>query len=184
MKKTIKRIALCFAIGSMGLTMGSCDGDDITNILSIVQQLINMNAGTNYVYSGTGSSQSLVKSGEEYQIDGNDSIAAQCQVSVSSNGATANLVLPAITCGNFQMSQVTFNSLALSVKDNLNYLSTGDNTTANGTLTYNGKTYDVSNLYIVCSLNDAQIAISEMSIYFGDDQYALNLTFNGKIVSQ
>ena len=185
MKKIISRSILCATLLMGSIFATSCDSETIA---AIIAQLLN--TGTTYTFSGTGNAASLIGTGTNtdgsynYASDGTGTVQTNIQVSVASSGSTATMVIPSFKCGSFTMSQVTFSNLVLSTNGNYNTLSVGESSSADGSITYNSQTYDVCNLYIECKLNDSEIIISSMSIYFGDEKYVINLPFSGKVVTQ
>lgn len=185
MKKLFSRALICVSLMVGTLSICSCDSETIAAIL---MQLLE--TGTSYTYTGTGNAESLIANGGSFSRDKKISGNFNVTVKVASTGTSADLTIPAFTCGSLSMSECTFSSLALGTQNDHNVLSTDENnTTILGTVTYNGQTVDVSNLYIECTLDDSQINIKLMSIYFGEPNeagnypYAMNFSYSGKVVT-
>ena len=80
---------------------------------------------------------------------------------------------------------INFYNLSMAATSNNTTLDVGDNTSAEGSLTVNGTTYEVSSVYMKTTVTSQKLTISEMSIYFGDNgKFAMNLTFAGNGVTQ
>lgn len=186
MKKLFSRALICASLLTGSFSLSSCDSDTIAEIINTALQLLQ--TGTTYTYTGTGNAESLISNGTSYTSDKKVSGSFNVTVNVDNSGTTATLTIPAFTCGSLSMTECTFGSLILGTKDNKNVLSIDENnTTIAGQISYNGQTYDVSNLYIECTLDDSQIAIGSMSIYFGEPNgsnypVVMNFSYTGKIV--
>ena len=189
MKKFFARTLICTMLFGAGFGFTSCDGETIAAIIEQAVSLLQQ--GTPYTFNGKGTATSLLGPADDngtYQSDTTIVLNnLTSQVSVNSTSTAATLAIAGFTCGSLQMEEVTFSNLELGTSSDgkSNTLTVGDNSSATGSVTYNGKSYDVTNLFIECTLNDQNINITQMSIYFGNesnyDICVMNITYEGKI---
>lgn len=215
MKKIFRNVIVCLSIVASGMAVTSCDGDNsiIGNMLVyVLQTLFNTNTQTNtYQYKGTCSFQVLVASSESSTgwVAGTDVLpyegttlalqetmkieTATQQMSDGSTGntestttRTVNIEIPAVPLAeDATMENVMFNNLDVTQQGSMYVLSVGDNTLGNGKLTIDGKSYDISTVYVEASYNEDKYVIKVLSIYFGEnDEYVVNVTFNGDRVTE
>ncbi len=151
-------------------------------VTSLLQQ------DTSYAFIGNGTATSLLGPADAngtYQSDKTIELKnLTSQVTVNSTSTAATLTIAGFACGRLQMEEVTFSNLVLCTNfdGKSNTLAVGDHSSATGSVTYNGQSYDIFNLYIECTLNEQNISIKQMSIYFGyDDICVMNITYEGKI---
>ena len=189
MKKFFARTLICTMLFGAGFGFTSCDGETIAAIIEQAVSLLQQ--GTPYTFNGSGTATSLLGPADDngtYQSDTTIVLNnLTSQVSVNSTSTAATLAIAGFTCGSLQMEEVTFSNLELGTSSDgkSNTLTVGDNSSATGSVTYNGQSYDVTNLFIECTLNDQNISITQMSIYFGNesnyDICVMNITYEGKI---
>ena len=191
MKKTFKYAAIALAFLCTGSVMTSCDGDD--NILTQIINLI-FNTGETYTYQGTATSLSLDGSTTSEgwtgnYINSNQPTSRTLQVSLKA-GNTAELTIPAYTDGKVTVNTITIYNLAMTASSDNSYtvLSIGDNSTIDGTITYNGVTYTAANLYIAKSQVTSGAISLDLTMYFqgsGEDDYskAINFTYTGAAIT-
>ena len=95
------------------------------------------------------------------------------------------MTVPGMTVNGATMSAINFYNLNMAATSNNTTLDVGDNTSAEGSLTVNGTTYEVSNVYMETTVTSQKLVITLMSIYFGpNNEFAMNLTFAGNGVTQ
>ena len=189
MKKFFARTLICTMLFGAGFGFTSCDSETIAAIIEQAVSLLQQ--GTPYTFNGKCTATSLLGPADDngtYQSDTTIVLNnLTSQVSVNSTSTAATLAIAGFTCGSLQMEEVTFSNLELGTSSDgkSNTLTVGDNSSATGSVTYNGKSYDVTNLFIECTLNDQNINITQMSIYFGNesnyDICVMNITYEGKI---
>ncbi len=189
MKKFFARTLICTMLFGAGFGFTSCDGETIAALIEQAVSLLQQ--GTPYTFSGNGMATSLLGPADDngtYQSDASVTLTGlTSQVTVNSTSTAATLTIAGFTCGSLQMEDVTFSNLVLGTSSDgkSNTLAVGDNSSATGSVTYNGQSYDVTNLFIECTLNDQKINITQMSIYFGNesnyDICVMNITYEGKI---
>jgi len=178
MKKLFRKALLFVSIISMGAFSVSCDSKTISAIFNNLIKL----QGTTYTYSGNGTVQELIlqSDGESYQYGNATPSKFTGSVVLTVNNTLAELTIPSMTVNGASMSQVKFYNLAMQSTNNATKLDVGDSTSADGTLTVDGTTYSVSNVYIETAVTSQSIAITILSIYFGDNnEYAINITYTG-----
>lgn len=190
MKKIFRNIAMCLAIGTMGLTTTSCGDDDI--ISTIIQELITNLIGQQgqvYNYNVTGSVQKLYKeTAEGNYMNGAASQTFKAMIPVTVNNNTATIVIPAMTVDGITMTNVTFSGLVLTAvgQQYTSMTMSEEGVGVEGTATINGKQYPVTNLFIKdARLTSEQMSMNTFQIFFGENlEYVVSLTnVSGDIVS-
>lgn len=185
--KCIKTTVLVLLTAFMPLAFTSCgENTDWREIASLILNNLLGQQGVTYNFIGTGTMQVLQNtSGANGFVNATEKLAFQGTLPLTVNNSTATLQLPSMTLGKYQMSNVTFSNLVLRAVTNGNVteytsIEVGDNTTADGTITVDGNSYPVSNLYLQAKATNTTLTITAMSIYFGqNDEYAVNVVFTG-----
>ncbi|MGN0234241.1 MAG: hypothetical protein ACI4B5_07475 [Bacteroidaceae bacterium] len=184
MKKIIFRLCFCVAILCTGFSVSSCD--ESSPWLDFIKNLIGTNA--TYTYSGDASYECLegTYSPMSYTSIGEFTVSSQqVTLTTTANDSQATLVLPAVTSGDITLTAVTLSALDMTNETNATKLSVGENSYIDGKITYKGKSYDASNLYIANASATSGVVTLEMTIYYGDEMTeAVNYRYSGKVVSQ
>ncbi len=195
MRKIFRKAILSLCILSMGLVFANCstlgnfgkniDSNTLTQIITaLVTDLVGQK-GTVYTFSGSGTAQQLVMRSDGQYNSAGDATNYKANMKVTTNNTFANLEIPAIKLKGCKMSIVTFYNLSMTTATNSTSLTVGDNTTADGTITIDGATYSVSNVYMETTVTNQKLTITMMSIYFGENnQYVMNLTYTGNGVTE
>lgn len=195
MRKIFRKAILSLCILSMGLVFANCstlgnfgkniDSNTLTQIITaLVTDLVGQK-GTVYTFSGSGTAQQLVMRSDGQYNSASDATNYKANMKVTTNNTFANLEIPAIKLKGCKMSIVTFYNLSMTTATNSTSLTVGDNTTADGTITIDGATYSVSNVYMETTVTNQKLTITMMSIYFGENnQYVMNLTYTGNGVTE
>ena len=188
MKKTIKLAVLALATLTMGSVMTSCD--EVTNL---IQQLFN--PGETYTYTGTGEAYTMngsSKTGEWQLINENKTALTSAQVVLKCGSNTGTITLPNITDGKASMQNGVIYNLALNNENaSKTTFDFGENTSIDGSLVIDGKTYTAANLYIEQEKTYVTTTkmVLEFSIYFDDDEdgdysKVVNFTYEGAAASE
>ncbi len=189
MKKIFAKVAMCLAIGSMGLVTTSCGDDEV--ISAIIQELITNLIGQRgevYNYQASGMVQKLYKaSADGGYVNGAAAAKFNALIPVTVNNNTADIVIPAMNVDGINMSQVTISGLVLTAGTACTTMSMSDEGVGvEGTATINGNVYNVTNLYIdTANLTSEKLTMKTFQIFFGDNlEYVVSLTnVTGEAVS-
>lgn len=189
MKKNVKYLFLAIALLCSGCVLTSCEGDD-----NIISQIINgiFNPGQTYYYQGTATSLALDGSTTEQgwmgdYINSNQPSSHSMQVTLKASN-TAEVHIPAYTDGKVTVNPITIYNLTMTANSDNTYteLGIGEGSSINGSIVYNGITYNTVNLYITSSRVTADDIALDMTIYFlgdnegNDPSKAINFTYTGK----
>ena len=184
MKKIISRMCLCLAILCAGVTVSSCD--ESNSWIDIIKNLIGINA--TYTYSGNASYECLEGTYNPMNYNRIGQFTASSQqitLTTAANDSQATLVLPAVSSEDISITAITISALDMTNATDATSLSVGDNSYIDGQITYKGKTYEASNLYITKASATSGVITLEMTIYFGEElTEAVNYKYTGKVVSQ
>lgn len=187
MKKVFKLAFVALATLSLGSMMTSCDEEN--GIISIIKNLLN--PGESYTYTGTAASQSLTGSYDKeewYRINDKDSQFSNMQVTLKSTQTDATITIPAFTDGKVSVSATTIGGLTQTLNEEKTLTTLGidmSTTTINGTITVDGTTYTIRNLYFekaAATTTSLELAIT---LYYGTDSEgdnyskAINFTYTG-----
>lgn len=186
MRKFFRKAILSVCILSMGLVNVSCDSDTITELITILITNLVGQQGTTYTFSGSGTAQELImQSDGQYQYGNATPAKFSGNFSVTVNNTLANMTVPGMTVNGATISAINFYNLSMTATSNNTTLDVGDSTSAEGSLTVNGTTYEVSNVYMETTVTNQKLTITIMSIYFGEsNQYVMNLTYLGNGVTE
>lgn len=185
MKKFFTKVMVALCLFGGSFSFSSCDSDVIGEIIgTLLPELIGN------IWGGSGETNNYVGDFSEQLLkaDGSSFIAATEAESYSGTTIAASVNKQnqiSITIPGHTNSTKTF-TITDIVLGNLEIaeggaLSVGDNSTISGSITVGGKSIEATNCYIKSTVTSGNLSISEMSIYFGDDVYALNVKFEGKI---
>ncbi len=185
MRKYIIRICLCLAVLLTGVTLSSCDENNTW--LNFIKNLIGTN--TTYVYSGNATYQCLSEPNSDgaYTKTLAEFSAQNVQVQLttsSANETLATVVLPAASTNGLSISAITISNLTMQSTTSSTTLTVGDNAYIDGTLSYNGKSVEASNLYITEASATSGVITLKLTVYFGEMSEAVNFTYSGKVISQ
>ena len=187
MKKVFKLAFVALATLSLGSMMTSCDEEN--GIISIIKNLLN--PGETYTYTGTAASQSLTGSYDKeewYRINDKDSQFSNMQVTLKSTQTDATITIPAFTDGKVSVSATTIGRLTQTLNEEKTLTTLGidmSTTTINGTITVDGTSYTIRNLYFekaAATTTSLELAIT---LYYGTDSEgdnyskAINFTYTG-----
>ena len=193
MRKIFRKAILSLCILSMGLVNVSCDSETITELITILITNLVGQQGTTYTFTGSGTAQELImQSDGQYQYGNATPSKFNGTFSVTVNNTVANMTVPGMTVNGATMSAINFYNLNMAATSNNTTLDVGDNTSAEGSLTVNGTTYNVTSVYIETEKEELRTTVTNqklnipiMSIYFGNKgEFAMNLTFAGNGVTQ
>lgn len=193
MRKIFRKAILSLCILSMGLVNVSCDSETITELITILITNLVGQQGTTYTFTGSGTAQELImQSDGQYQYGNATPSKFNGTFSVTVNNTVANMTVPGMTVNGATMSAINFYNLSMAATSNNTTLDVGDNTSAEGSLTVNGTTYNVTSVYIETEKEELRTTVTNqklnipiMSIYFGNKgEFAMNLTFAGNGVTQ
>lgn len=190
----MKKLFLALAVLCLG-TLTSCNNPGLQQALA--GMLANMmTPGSKQVYRGKATSLSMTGSANKANWNAINTRTAteynpaQMHLTASNGmaGNTMGLVIPAYTDGKVTVNQITVSGLVLTTSNTGQTLSTGDNSTIDGTIVINGTTYTSANLFIEkATVTQSSLSVT-MTIYFagasdGDDySKAINYTFTGQLV--
>ncbi len=192
MKKIFCRMCLCMAILLTGVTVSSCDEN--SPWLNIIKNLLGTN--TTYTYSGNGSYQCLAEPNSEGAYTKTlatlSTQASQVTLTTTSaNETEATVVLPAVSSNGVTMSAITLSGLYMQSNGNTTTLSVPqDGISGEGTFTYNGQSYSLSNLYVTSASATSGVITMELTLYFGTANsqgsypVAVNVKYSGQAIAQ
>ena len=188
MKKLFKGAALGLMLMAGAGMASSCDSETINQILGAL-----LGGGTAYTYQGTAQLEMLEGTYEPMNYKslgkGTANMTLQLQTGLLNSGL-ATLTIPGVTLNGVTVGTITISNLVLSANSNntQNYLSLGEQSSIDGTFTYNEKEYSavtISNLDATNNSVNTEAMTLQMTVYFGDESTeAMNITYSGKIVTQ
>lgn len=189
MKKFFAKVAVCLAIGTMGVVTTSCGDDEI--ISAIIQELITNligQRGETYQYQVKGSVQKLYKADATQQgyMNGAAAQSFTGSLPVTINNTTATVQFPAMNVDGMSMSAVTVADLALTAGTAYTSMDLGDATGAEGSVTVNGTVYPISSIFIdTANLTSEKLTIKTFQLFFGENlEYVVSFTnVTGEAVS-
>ena len=162
MKKFFKRISLVLLMGTLGMSVTSCDSDVVTLISQLIGGIFNQ--GETYTYQGNSEATAMVFVGEEKEksIPGPafSNQTVQIVARQGQNGNVADLTLPDFTWEQVQVSGLKLYNLDLTTANNISTLAINtENSSIDGTFTYGGKTYTAFYAEI------AKVQVTQTAIY-------------------
>lgn len=184
MKKLFKSALLVLALLGAGTVTTSCDSETLQQIIGLL-----FNTGQTYTYHGTATSESLTGSSTQWHNVNQSKNTQLSNMTVQlQSGTTGTLTLAPYTDGAVTVQQITIYNLAMTAASDNSYtaLSIADNSSIDGTIVYNNKTYTAAALYIGKAQATSGNLALEMTIYFKENQndedfsMAINFTYNGQ----
>jgi len=182
----MKKIAFFVCAAIVSMTMTSCQTlQKIANneqVGQIVQTLLTNYVsmqGTTYNCTGTGTAALWTNKGTAATPNflAGDNQSSSMTITTVLFQTSGQLTFPTLSVGGATMEGVALGALNYTNST----LTVGDNTTAAGTLTVNGKTYSVAGAYLNnCTFSNNKLSAGTVQIYFGTNyEYLVNLSFTG-----
>lgn len=180
MKKFFTRVLPIFVASLFGFVSTSCSEEEIAAILNLITNLTGQN-GESYDYQCNGKIQPCIINGEQYMPMGSGTpLSYSGTITVKATQSTATLTVPAVNVDGVTIGQVTISGLTLTaVGESYTSLSVPDQgVSAEGSITVDGKTYEISNLYLEdAKLTSQELAITNLQLFFGEgEEYLINMT--------
>ena len=162
MKKFFKRISLVLLMGTLGMSVTSCDSDVVTLISQLIGGIFNQ--GETYTYQGISKAEAMIFVGEEKQNSTKETDFTNQTVQIvarqGQNGNVADLTLPDFTWEQIQVSGLKLYNLDLTTANNISTLAINtENSSIDGTFSYGGKTYTA------CYAEIAKVQVTQTAIY-------------------
>ena len=163
MKKFFKRISLVLLMGTLGMSVTSCDSDVVTLISQLIGGIFNQ--GETYTYQGSSKATAMIYVGDpENQNSTKETDFTNQTVQIvarqGQNGNVADLTLPDFTWEQIQVSGLKLYNLDLTTANNISTLAINtENSSIDGTFTYGGKTYTAFYAEI------AKVQVTQTAIY-------------------
>ena len=163
MKKFFKRISLVLLMGTLGMSVTSCDSDVVTLISQLIGGIFNQ--GETYTYQGKSQATAMVYVGDpENQNSTKETDFTNQTVQIvarqGQNGNVADLTLPDFTWEQIKVSGLKLYNLDLTTANNISTLAINtENSSIDGTFTYGGKTYTA------CYAEIAKVQVTQTAIY-------------------
>ena len=163
MKKFFKRISLVLLMGTLGMSVTSCDSDVVTLISQLIGGIFNQ--GETYTYQGSSKATAMIYVGDpENQNSTKETDFTNQTVQIvarqGQNGNVADLTLPDFTWEQIKVSGLKLYNLDLTTANNISTLAINtENSSIDGTFTYGGKTYTA------CYAEIAKVQVTQTAIY-------------------
>ena len=163
MKKFFKRISLVLLMGTLGMSVTSCDSDVVTLISQLIGGIFNQ--GETYTYQGNSKATAMIYVGDpENQNSTKETDFTNQTVQIvarqGQNGNVADLTLPDFTWEQIKVSGLKLYNLDLTTANNISTLAINtENSSIDGTFTYGGKTYTAFYAEI------AKVQVTQTAIY-------------------
>ena len=162
MKKFFKRISLVLLMGTLGMSVTSCDSDVVTLISQLIGGIFNQ--GETYTYQGISKAEAMIFVGEEKQNSTKETDFTNQTVQIvarqGQNGNVADLTLPDFTWEQIKVSGLKLYNLDLTTANNISTLAINtENSSIDGTFSYGGKTYTA------CYAEIAKVQVTQTAIY-------------------
>ncbi len=163
MKKFFKRISLVLLMGTLGMSVTSCDSDVVTLISQLIGGIFNQ--GETYTYQGSSKATAMIYVGDQEKQNSTKETdftnqTVQIVARQGQNGNVADLTLPDFTWEQIQVSGLKLYNLDLTTANNISTLAINtENSTIDGTFTYGGKTYTAFYAEI------AKVQVTQTAIY-------------------
>lgn len=163
MKKFFKRISLVLLMGTLGMSVTSCDSDVVTLISQLIGGIFNQ--GETYTYQGKSQATAMIYVGDpENQNSTKETDFTNQTVQIvarqGQNGNVADLTLPDFTWEQIQVSGLKLYNLDLTTANNISTLAINtENSSIDGTFSYGGKTYTAFYAEI------AKVQVTQTAIY-------------------
>ena len=163
MKKFFKRISLVLLMGTLGMSVTSCDSDVVTLISQLIGGIFNQ--GETYTYQGISKATAMIYVGDQEKQNSTKETdftnqTVQIVARQGQNGNVADLTLPDFTWEQIQVSGLKLYNLDLTTANNISTLAINtENASIDGTFTYGGKTYTA------CYAEIAKVQVTQTAIY-------------------
>ena len=163
MKKFFKRISLVLLMGTLGMSVTSCDSDVVTLISQLIGGIFNQ--GETYTYQGKSQATAMVYVGDpENQNSTKETDFTNQTVQIvarqGQNGNVADLTLPDFTWEQIKVSGLKLYNLDLTTANNISTLAINtESSSIDGTFSYGGKTYTA------CYAEIAKVQVTQTAIY-------------------
>ena len=163
MKKFFKRISLVLLMGTLGMSVTSCDSDVVTLISQLIGGIFNQ--GETYTYQGNSKATAMIYVGDpENQNSTKETDFTNQTVQIvarqGQNGNVADLTLPDFTWEQVLVSGLKLYNLDLTTANNISTLAINtENSSIDGTFSYGGKTYTA------CYAEIAKVQVTQTAIY-------------------
>ena len=173
MKKFFKRISLVLLMGTLGMSVTSCDSDVVTLISQLIGGIFNQ--GETYTYQGNSKATAMVFVGDQENQNSTSETdfsnqTVQIVARQGQNGNVADLTLPDFTWEQIQVSGLKLYNLDLTTANNISTLAINtENSTIDGTFTYGGKTYTACYAEIAKVQVTQTAILIEMKAQFADE---------------
>ena len=163
MKKFFKRISLVLLMGTLGMSVTSCDSDVVTLISQLIGGIFNQ--GETYTYQGKSQATAMIYVGDpENQNSTKETDFTNQTVQIvarqGQNGNVADLTLPDFTWEQIKVSGLKLYNLDLTTANNISTLAINtESSSIDGTFSYGGKTYTA------CYAEIAKVQVTQTAIY-------------------
>ena len=163
MKKFFKRISLVLLMGTLGMSVTSCDSDVVTLISQLIGGIFNQ--GETYTYQGNSKAEAMIYVGDpEKQNSTKETDFTNQTVQIvarqGQNGNVADLTLPDFTWEQIKVSGLKLYNLDLTTANNISTLAINtESSSIDGTFSYGGKTYTA------CYAEIAKVQVTQTAIY-------------------
>ncbi len=163
MKKFFKRISLVLLMGTLGMSVTSCDSDVVTLISQLIGGIFNQ--GETYTYQGISKATAMIYVGDQEKQNSTKETdftnqTVQIVARQGQNGNVADLTLPDFTWEQIKVSGLKLYNLDLTTANNISTLAINtENSSIDGTFTYGGKTYTAFYAEI------AKVQVTQTAIY-------------------
>lgn len=173
MKKFFKRISLVLLMGTLGMSVTSCDSDVVTLISQLIGGIFNQ--GETYTYQGKSQATAMIYVGDQEKQNSTKETTftnqtVQIVARQGQNGNVADLTLPDFTWKQVQVSGLKLYNLDLTTANNISTLAINtENSTIDGTFTYGGKSYTACYAEIAKVQVTQTAILIEMKAQFADE---------------
>ena len=163
MKKFFKRISLVLLMGTLGMSVTSCDSDVVTLISQLLGGIFNQ--GETYTYQGNSKAEAMIYVGDQEKQNSTKETdftnqTVQIVARQGQSGNVADLTLPDFTWEQIKVSGLKLYNLDLTTANNISTLAINtENSSIDGTFSYGGKTYTA------CYAEIAKVQVTQMAIY-------------------
>lgn len=190
MKKYLKRTSLMLLMGTLSMSMTSCDSDIVNMVTEIIGGIFNQ--GETYTYQGGSTATAMIYVGDQEQQNNTDETtftnqSVQIVAKQGQNGNTADLTLPDFIWQQVKVSGLKLYNLDLTTKNDVSYLTISENSTIDGSFTYDNKTYTACNAEIQNVEVTSNYMVIQMVAQFCDDEenyMQITFTFSGQSNTQ
>lgn len=173
MKKFFKRISLVLLMGTLGMSVTSCDSDVVTLISQLIGGIFNQ--GETYTYQGNSKAEAMIYVGDQEKQNSTKETdftnqTVQIVARQGQNGNVADLTLPDFTWEQIKVSGLKLYNLDLTTANNISTLAINtENSSIDGTFTYGGKTYTAFYAEIAKVQVTQTAILIEMKAQFADE---------------